>query len=83
MTELILETNYPSERYNSSSVDSSVSPSYRCADRRIIHLRRLVPTASHPIDLFLIISVLQANFYWIEDFEEMICPWLKKIILGV
>ena len=36
-------------------------------------------SSTGPIDLFLIISVLQANFCWIEDFEEMICPWLERV----
>ena len=42
----------------------------------------------HPMDLFLKISVLQANFCWLEDLEEIICSgtesfvW-KKIIVGV
>ena len=28
----------------------------------------------HPMDLFLKISVLQANFCWLGDLEK-ICPW--------
>ena len=27
----------------------------------------------HPMDLFLKISALQANFCWLEDLEEIIC----------
>ena len=29
----------------------------------------------HPMDLFLKISVLQANFYWLGDLDKIICPW--------
>ena len=29
----------------------------------------------HPMELFLKISVLQANFCWLGDVEEIICPW--------
>ena len=40
------------------------------------------------MDLFLKISVLQANFCWLEDFEKIICPCKesvagKKTIQGV
>ena len=31
-------------------------------------------TQGHPKDLFLKISVLQANFCWLGDVEEIICP---------
>ena len=42
----------------------------------------------HPMDLFLKISVFQANFCWLGDVEEITCPWMesvagKKIGLGV
>ena len=29
----------------------------------------------HPMDLFLKISVLQANFCWLGDLDKIICPW--------
>ena len=40
------------------------------------------------MNLFLKISVLQRNFCWLGDVEEMICPWKenvasKKTIQGV
>ena len=35
-------------------------------------------SSTGPIDLFLIISLLQANFCWIEDFE-VICPCLERV----
>lgn len=40
------------------------------------------------MDLFLKLSVLQANFCLLGDVEEMICPWKdsvagKKVIQGV
>ena len=40
------------------------------------------------MDLFLKISVLRANFCWLEDLEEIICSGTKsfagkKIIVGV
>ena len=31
-------------------------------------------TQGHPMDLLLKISVLQANFCWLGDVEEIICP---------
>ena len=42
----------------------------------------------HPMDLFLKISVVQANFCWLGGVEEITCPWMesvagKKIGLGV
>ena len=33
----------------------------------------------HPMDLSLEISVLQANFCWLRDFEEVICPWKESV----
>ena len=33
----------------------------------------------HPMDLSLKISVLQANFCWLRDFEEVICPWKESV----
>ena len=35
----------------------------------------------HPMDLFLKISVLQANFCWLGDVEEIIVPG-RKVLLG-
>ena len=40
------------------------------------------------MDLFLKISVFQANFCWLGDVKEITCPWMesvagKKIGLGV
>ena len=29
----------------------------------------------HPIDVFLKISVFQANFCWLGDLDKIICPW--------
>ena len=34
-----------------------------------------------PMDLFLKISVLQANVCWLGDVEKIICPW-KGIVVG-
>ena len=31
------------------------------------------------MDLFLKLSVLQANFCWLGDLEKMICPWKESI----
>ena len=31
------------------------------------------------MDLFLKISVLQANFGWLGDLEKMICPWKEGV----
>ena len=31
------------------------------------------------MDLFLKISVLQANFCWVGDVEEMICSWEETV----
>ena len=31
------------------------------------------------MDLFLKRSVLQANFCWVGDVEEMICPWEETV----
>ena len=31
------------------------------------------------MDLSLKISVLQANFCWLRDFEEVICPWKESV----
>ena len=31
------------------------------------------------MDLFLKISVLQANFYWLGDLEKIICPWKESV----
>ena len=36
-------------------------------------------TQGLPKDLFLTISVLQANFCWLGDVEEIICPWKKSV----
>ena len=36
-------------------------------------------TQGHPMDLFLKISVLQANFCWLGDVEEIICPWKESV----
>ena len=36
-------------------------------------------TQGHPMDLFLKISVLQADFWWPGDVEEMICPWKESV----
>ena len=33
----------------------------------------------HPLDLFLKISVLQANFRWLGDLEKIICPWKETV----
>ena len=38
-------------------------------------------TQGHPMDLFLKISVLQANFCWLGDVEEIIVPG-RKVLLG-
>ena len=35
----------------------------------------------HPMDLFIKISVLQANFCWLGDVEEMIVLG-RKVLLG-
>ena len=32
----------------------------------------------HPMDLFLI-SVLYANFCWLEHLGKMICPWKERV----
>ena len=42
----------------------------------------------HPIELFLRISVLQANVCWLGDLDKIVCPWKesdagKLEILGV
>ena len=42
----------------------------------------------HPIELFLKISVLQANVCWLGDLDKIVCPWKesdagKLEILGV
>ena len=42
----------------------------------------------HPIELFLKISVLQANDCWLGDLDKIVCPWKesdagKLEILGV
>lgn len=31
------------------------------------------------MDLSLKISVLQANFCWLRDFEQAICPWKESV----
>ena len=37
-------------------------------------------TQGHPMDLFLKISVLQANFCWqLGHVEEIICPWKESV----
>ena len=36
-------------------------------------------TQGHQKDLFLKISVLQANFCWLGDVEEIICPWKESV----
>ena len=33
------------------------------------------------INLFLKISVLQANLFWLGDFEKIICPWKESVSL--
>ena len=38
-----------------------------------------VPCSGNPMDLFLKISVLQANFCWLGDVEEIICPWKERV----
>ena len=35
----------------------------------------------NPINLFLKISVLQANLFWLGDFEKIICPWKESVSL--
>ena len=35
------------------------------------------------MDLFLKISVLQANFCWLGDLRKIICPWMNVSIEGV
>ena len=35
------------------------------------------------MDLFLKISVLQANFCLLGDLEKIICPWMNVSIEGV
>ena len=41
------------------------------------------PFQGHPMDLFLIISVLQAIFCWLGDLEKIICLGRKvKVLLG-
>ena len=42
----------------------------------------------HPTELFLKISVLQANDCWLGDLDKIVCPWKesdagKLEILGV
>ena len=32
------------------------------------------------MDLFLLISVLQAIFLWLGDLEKIICPWKERIV---
>ena len=32
-----------------------------------------------PMDLFHKISVLQADFWWLGDLEEIICPWKESV----
>jgi len=32
----------------------------------------------HPMDLFLKISVLQADFCWLGDLDKIICPWKES-----
>ena len=41
----------------------------------------VLPGASsqgYPMDLFLQVSVLQANFCWLRDLEEVICPLMER-----
>ena len=33
----------------------------------------------NPMDLFLKISVLEANFCWVGDVEEIICSWKESV----
>ena len=40
-----------------------------------------VQTQGHPMDLFLKISVLHANFCWLGDVEEIIVLG-RKVLLG-
>ena len=40
-----------------------------------------VTQQGHPMDLLLKISFLQANFCWLGDLGEIICPW-KEVLLG-
>ena len=32
------------------------------------------------MDLFLLISILQAIFCWLGDLEKIICPWKERIV---
>ena len=36
-------------------------------------------TQGQPMDLFHKISVLQADFWWLGDLEEIICPWKESV----
>ena len=33
----------------------------------------------HPMDLFLKICVLQANFCWLGDLEKIVCLWKESV----
>ena len=45
-------------------------------------LNSLSSVQGHPMDLFLKISVLQANFCWVGDLGKIICPWRECVNSG-
>ena len=41
--------------------------------------RFMAKTQGHPMDLFLKITVLQANSCWLEDLDKIICPFKESV----
>ena len=51
------------------------------ANRLSLNLKKTKFIQGHPMDLFLKISVLHANFCWLGDVEEIIVLG-RKVLLG-